>query len=112
MLLNGETVKVLHVNILKEINPTQFNVADKSGIAILTSTSYNKKLIEVGNGLKMLKPCKLKENVIACHTKFSPMKTKPLKIDIDYERLAEIEAIDVEPTPVHKGTSFKQILNL
>ena len=35
-ILNGENVNMLQVNVLKEINSTQFVVGDKTGLAVLT----------------------------------------------------------------------------
>ena len=77
-LMNGEKVNFLQLNVLKEINSTQFIVGDQTGMAILTTDHDNAKWIEVGKGLKMVKPAKLDENRITCHPKFCPMKTKSL----------------------------------
>ena len=88
-LLNGETVKMIQVNIIKEISPTQFIVGDITGIAIMIVEEevVYKKQIEVGKGLKIVKPQKINDTTISCHPKFSPMKTKSKEIIIDYTML-------------------------
>ena len=108
-LLNGEKVNCIHVNVLKEINSTQFIVGDNTGMAIMTIESKDQKYIEVGKGMKMVKPSKVEENVIAFHPKFSPMKTKALPMEVDYDKMEELELSGLKATPVIKGINFNQI---
>ena len=108
-LLQGEKVNFLQVNVLKEINSTQFIVGDQTGMAILTTDCNAEKYIEVGKGLKMVKPAKIEDNVITSHPKFSPMKTKALQMDVDYDKIDELEAKGEKAIPVNKGTTFSQI---
>ena len=57
-ILNGENVNMLQVNVLKEINSTQFVVGDTTGLALLTVQESGTKFIEVGKGVKMVSPRK------------------------------------------------------
>ena len=108
-LLQGEKVNFLQVNVLKEINSTQFIVGDHTGMAIMTTDCNAAKCIEVGKGLKMVKPSKIEDNVITSHPKFNPMKTKALQLDFDYDKINELEAMGDKAIPVNKGTTFSQI---
>ena len=110
-LLNGEIVNCLQVNVLKKISSTQFIVGDKTGIAIMTTEMDATQHIELGKGLKMVKPSKIDENVISPHPKFSPMKTKAIQIDVDPNQLKNLEkkAMKIKKLPVKKGLNFKQI---
>ena len=108
-LLNGENVNYLHVNVLKQISSTQFIVGDRTGIAIMTTESNISQHIELGKGLKMVKPYKIDQNVISPHPKFNPMKTKPMQMDVNYDAMDELEQQEIKTTPVNKGLNFKQI---
>jgi hypothetical protein len=108
-LLQGEKVNFLQVNVLKEINSTQFIVGDHTGMAIMTTDCNAAKCFEVGKGLKMVKPSKIEDNVITSHPKFNPMKTKALQLDFDYDKINELEAMGDKAIPVNKGTTFSQI---
>ena len=55
-LLNGKTVNYIQVKVLKHINPDQYIVGDRTGLAILNLDSDKRQNIEVGKGLKMVKP--------------------------------------------------------
>ena len=55
-LINGEKVNFLHVNVLKQISSTQYIVGDKTGLAIMHVLSEQSSNIDVGKGLKMVKP--------------------------------------------------------
>ena len=107
-LLNGKTVNYIQVNVLKQINPDQYIVGDRTGLAILNLDSDKRQNIEVGKGLKMVKPS-IAEKVITCHPKFSPMKTKALLMDLDSEKMDELELIGKSKKTCTKGTNFQQI---
>ena len=107
-LLNGKTVNYIQVNVLKQINPDQVIVGDRTGLAILNLDSDKKQNIEVGKGLKMVKPS-VAGKVITCHPKFSPMKTKAMVMDVDSEKFDELELIGKSKTTCTKGTNFQQI---
>jgi hypothetical protein len=111
-LLKGEHVSFLHVNVLRQINPTQFIVGDKTGMAIMNIDSENTKHIEVGKGLKMVKPSKIEEKVITHHPKFSPMKTKAFQMNVNDAEMDQLELNGKETKqPVTKGINFNQIQN-
>ena len=94
-LLSGDNVNFIQVNVLKELSQTQFIVGDNSGLVIMRldeNMEYHKQ-IEVGKGLKIMKPQKVTENVITCHKKFSPMKSRPIKMEVNDEEIKNIEEI-------------------
>ena len=107
-LLNGKTVNYIQVKVLKHINPDQYIVGDRTGLAILNLDSDKRQNIEVGKGLKMVKPS-IAEKVITCHPKLSPMKTKALLMDLDSEKMDELELIGKSKKTCTKGTNFQQI---
>ena len=109
-LLSGEKVNFLEVNVLKEINSTQFIVGDRTGLALLTIDVSATKFVEVGKGLKMVKPTHVEEKVIAAHPKFSPMKAKAIQMDVNYEDIDTFEAMNIKiAAPQQKGLNFKQV---
>ena len=55
-LIDGEHVSCLQVNILKELSATQYIVGDTTQIAIMTTDESSAKFVEVGKGLRMVKP--------------------------------------------------------
>ena len=86
-ILRGENVTVLQVNVLKEINSTQFVVGDTTGLAVMTVNKSATKFIEVGKGVRMFKPSKVNEKVISVHPKFSPKKTKAMQMEVNYDEV-------------------------
>ena len=108
-LLNGENVNFLQVNVLKEINSTQFIVGDRTGMAIMIIASNDSKSIEIGKGLKMVKPSKVEKDVITSHPKFSPMKTKAFPMDVDNEKMEELETKGVKKSQANRGINFNLI---
>lgn len=108
-ILNGESVNMLQVNVLKEINPTQFVVGDQTGLALLTVQENGTKFIEVGKGVKMVKPSKVDKKVIQAHPKFNPMKTKAMMMDINYDEVDKFEASNTKTAPANKGIMFSQV---
>ena len=110
-LLNNEKVNFLQVNVLKQIHSTQFIIGDNTGMAIMNVDLENTKQIEVGKGLKMVKPSRIDENLITCHPKFHPMRTKALDMKVNYEKMDELELSGKKTTSVTKGITFNQIEN-
>ena len=110
-LLNNEKVNFLHVNVLKKISSTQFIVGDKTGLAIMIIASEDATNVEIGKGLKMVKPSLVEKEFIACHPKFSPMKTKHFQIDVNPEDVMQLEMSGKKNVKVDKGISFNQIEN-
>ena len=82
-LINSEKVSVLQVNVFKHIDSTHYIVADQTGIAIMITDEQANQFIEIGKGLKMVKPSRIDENTISPHPKFKPMKTKATQMDVD-----------------------------
>ena len=110
-LLKNEKVNFLQVNVLKQINSTQFIVGDNTGMAIMNVDLENVQHIEVGKGLKMVKPSRIEENRITCHPRFHPMKTKAMDMKVDYEKMDEMELSGKTTTPDTAGITFNQIEN-
>ena len=108
-LINGGKVTFLHVNVLKEISKFQFIVGDKTGLALLTVPGESSSNIEVGKGLKIMKPSKVNDQLIASHPKFNPMKTKSLEITVDQDVMDHLEKVSNVTSQVDKGISFNQI---
>ena len=109
-LINGEKVNFLQVNVLKQINLTQFIVGDNTGLAIMTLEGDQTQNVEVGKGLKMVKPS-IQEKVISCHPKFSPMKSKQMKIEVNQEELDQLELSGTIKNRCTRGVNFSQIQN-
>ena len=112
-LLSGDNVNFIQVNVLKELSQTQFIVGDNSGLVIMRldeNMEYHKQ-IEVGKGLKIMKPQKVTENVITCHKKFSPMKSRPIKMEVNDQELRSIEEIASNTTHIDTGIPFHEIID-
>ena len=112
-LLSGDNVNFIQVNVLKELSQTQFIVGDNSGLVIMRldeNMEYHKQ-IEVGKGLKIMKPQKVTENVITCHKKFSPMKSRPIKMEVNDEEIKNIEEILSNTTHIDTGIPFLDIID-
>ena len=90
-LINSEKVSVLHVNVIKQIDSTHYVVADQTGMAIMITDEQANQFIEIGKGLKMVKPSRIDENTISTHPKFKPMKTKATQMDVDFDQIKELE---------------------
>lgn len=109
-LLEGKKVNLLHVNVLKQINSTQYIVGDKTGLAILTVlTSENSNNVEVGKGLKMVKPSVVDPKNITSHPKFTPTKTKPIEMTVNEAEVLKLENSTEGNMKVDKGISFNSI---
>ena len=92
-LMNAEPVNWLHVNVLKQLSPTKFIVGDATGLAIMDvpGNHENSRHIEVGKGLRLVKPTKVTDDQITFNDKFTPMKSKPLDIKLDEKRMRKLE---------------------
>ena len=108
-ILRGEKVAVLQVNVLKEINSTQFVVGDTTGLAVMTVDESATRFIEVGKGVRMFKPSKVDEKVISVHPKFSPMKTKAMQMEVNYDEVEKFEATRTKRSPADTGIKLSQI---
>ena len=77
-VLNCSKVKWLQVNIIEKISEHHYVVADTTALAIMEVTSPETAEIEVGQGLKLIKPRKTEED---CFVQEEAMiKTKPMII--------------------------------
>ena len=91
-LLNGENVNWIQVNIIKQLNSTNYIVGDSTCVSVMSipEDSGYEKHIDVGKGIKVVKPQKINDKLIICHPKFTPMKTKAQNITFD---LSVIDAL-------------------
>ena len=110
-LIDGEKVHFLLVNVFREISKNQFIVGDKTGLAVLSVADGCSRNIEIGKGLRILKPSKVKDQLIASHPKFNPMKTESLEITVDTIKMDNLEKLHKVTSTVDKGISFNQIEN-
>ena len=110
-LMAGEAVTCLQVNILKELSPLQFIVGDKTGYAILTTDEASARFVEVGKGLRMVKPGKVDDKNIKPHPKISPMKTKATELEVDFEKIEQLSKQKTSIGSGKKGINFLQIEN-
>ena len=93
-LLDGIKVNWIHVNVIEQLSPTQYIVGDATGLAIMETGSItnHEKHIELGKGLKLIKPSKIETDVIGWDIRFSPMKTKPMQLPkLDKKRMAKLQ---------------------
>ena len=81
-VLKGERANWIHVNVMKEISDKSDNyvIADASGIAVLKmpSDSEIKQKLNLGKGIRIVKPKKIATNVITFDPKLKPIETKPI----------------------------------
>ena len=110
-LIAGLPVTCLQVNILQELSPTQYIVGDRTGYAIMTTDEASAKMVEVGKGLRMVKPGIVEDNVINTHPKIRPMKTKAMALDIDYDQIEKLSRQKVKVASQKKGINFLEIEN-
>ena len=108
-LISGENVNFLQVNVLKELNSTQYIVGDATGMAIMTIEEASAKFVEVGKGLKMVKPSKVDENNIAAHPKFNPQKTKATDLEMDFDEIDRLSTQGTNISSIRKGINFSEI---
>ena len=108
-LINSEKVSVLHVNVIKQIDSTHYVVADQTGMAIMITDEQANQFIEIGKGLKMVKPSRIDENTISTHPKFKPMKTKATQMDVDFDQIKELEKKIMPRHCQNNSISFNKI---
>ena len=75
-LLDGVKVSWIHVNVMEQLSPTHFIVGDGTGLAIMEIDPNHVMHVEVGQGIKLVKPNKVTEDEISSDKRFTPMKTK------------------------------------
>ena len=77
ILIDGVKLTWIHVNVIEELSPSRFIVGDRTGLAIMEIAPGHEKHVEIGQGIRLLKPNKITEDEISFDNKFTPMKTKP-----------------------------------
>ena len=106
------TLKWIYVNIIQLLSYNQFIVADSTGLAIMQVDEKIKKEIEVGQGLKLVKPRKIDD--ISFIMENASVRTKPMvlrKLDkTEMEELSQ-KAANVQKTQKPKYTEFNSIIN-
>lgn len=109
-VLTGEKVKVLHVNIVEKISQGKYIVADLTGMAIMKiEDETHQKQAELGKAIRVMKPKKVSQHIIACNTKLSPMKTKAIKMNVVDGKLKELQNLGKEMSEINPGLSFDDI---
>ena len=107
----------IHVNVIEELSPSIFIVGDSTGLAIMEIAPGHEKHVEIGQGIRLLKPNKIIEDEISFDNKFTPMKTKPKTIPKpDDARIAALRAKSRSEPQKLKGpqinfVSFETIMN-
>ena len=111
-LLSGVRVNWIQVNIIEQITATKFIVGDATGLALMEIPEEFSKYVEVGKGIKLVKPSKIGNDRIACDKRFTPMKTKEVKIKKPKEEtinsLRNLGAVNIQQADDSK---FKDIEN-
>ena len=109
-LIRGEKVNVLHINVIEKISKSKYIVGDQTGMAVMTvDEETHQKQVEVGKGVRIMKPKKIDQNVIATNAKIIPSKTKPLLMTVDDKRRKELKGLAGKMSTVDPGTAFNDI---
>ena len=92
-LLDGVKVNWIHVNVIEKLSETHYIIGDATGLAVMETTATHQKYIEVGQGLKLIKPKKIETDVIGGDQRFNPMKTKPMALpNLNPKRMAKLQS--------------------
>ena len=111
-LMDGIKVNWIHVNIIEEVTLTKYIVGDASGLALMEIPEVFNKCMEVGKGVKLVKPSKIIDNVIACDKRFNPMKTKAMKLDTpDQDKIDQLKNLRIPTVQLNDDIKFKTIEN-
>jgi len=106
------TIKWLYVNIVQFLSYNHFIVADTTGLAIMQVEEKSDKQIEVGQGLKMIKPRKIDDDCFIHENQ--AVKTKPMVLPkpdkIKIEELTQ-KAANLKKTKKASYTEFNQIID-
>ena len=68
-LIDGVKLTWIHVNVIEELSPSRFIVGDSTGLAIMEIAPGHEKHVEIGQGIRLLKPNKITD----IHTRTSAM---------------------------------------
>ena len=92
-LLDGVKVNWIHVKVIEKLSETHYIVGDATGLAVMETTEAHQKYVEVGQGLKLIKPKKIETDIIGGDQRFSPMKTKPIVLPkLNPKRMAKLQS--------------------
>ena len=111
-LMDGVKVNWIQVTIIEQVTACKYIVADTTGIAAMEVPEEFSKYIEVGKGVKLVKPGKHGEDFIACDKRFNPMKTKSMKLGKqDQKKINSLKELLASTVKNHDDTTFKDIQN-
>ena len=111
-LMDGVKVNWIQLTIIEEVTATKFIVGDSTGIAIMEIPEEFCKHIEVGKGVKLVKPSKLATDQITCDKRFNPMRTKAIRIDDpDQKKIELLKKLIASDVQLHDDTKFLDIEN-
>ena len=79
-IIDGEKVNWIQITVLEKLTPSKYIVGDKTGIAVMEIPTDFSKYLEVGKGIKLVKPGRVDDNQITCDKRFNPMKTKAVNV--------------------------------
>ena len=100
------------VNVVHEISPEYYIVADETDMAILkihADKDYNKYMM-VGKGIKIVKPEKAKDNVILSNAKFNPQLTKPNpNVEVNAMQLGKLKEVAEKKTMSSNAVKIDEI---
>ena len=109
-LNDGVKVNWMQVTIIEKVTTTKYIVADGTGLAMMEIPDEFSKYVEVGKGVKLVKPKKCGEDRIACDKRFSPMKSQSIKVGaLDQDKLASLRNLPSVNDQIMEGTNFKTI---
>ena len=106
------TLKWIYVNIIQLLSYNQFIVADSTGLAIMQVDEKTKNEIEVGQGLKLVKPRKIDD--ISFIMENASVRTKPMVLrKLNKTKMEELsqKATNVKKTQKPKYEEFNSIIN-
>ena len=79
-IIDGEKFQWIQITGLEQLTPSKYIVGDRTGIALMEIPTDFSKYLEVGKGIKLVKPGRVDDNQITCDKRFNPMKTKAVKV--------------------------------
>lgn len=111
-LMDGVRVNWMQLTIIEKVTDSKYIVGDNTGIAILEIPEEFCKYLEIGKGIKLVKPGKLDDNIISCDKRFSPMKTKAVKlVKHDQKKIDALKKLIAKTSEKQEDTQFKDIQN-
>ena len=112
-IIDGEKINWLQVTIIELLSPSMYIVGDKTGIAVMEIPQEFSKYLEVGKGIKLVRPSKLDDDLISFDKKFSPMKTKAVKVvSHDVKKITALKNKMMKIKDVEKQSDSKQFKDI